>query len=360
VPLQRAAHHHAGAEGERARRGQLAAAVALRDLHRRRVGIAGVHRLGRAVDHLRVVGRHVHHVGLHGLDGDELRRRLDHGGAAVHRLHVGRGRIVLRRRGAGHAQLVVVLQAARLGRALAHDLDRVHHVGRVVVVGLPQRGGPRDVARQLVDDGAEGGERLHARVPRLLVGRIGQRAGLEVAVLAEPVVRGGDLLGVGGAGQDLRHQLVGVQRDGRDQLVELFGRRRRVGGGHRCGLGSGACARLRHRGRGHGGRRVGGRRRCTGRGGGLVAACENEGADAQRDRQQAGGEVVVCHRSSMRTPASCPELFQRRAATGDDTACAADATDCVGGAPPSLSAHSHTAGRPRATAGLTWSRRCTW
>ncbi len=347
MPLQRGAHDHAGSERERTGSRHLAAAVAPRHhLDRRCIGIAGIDRLRIAVDDLRVIGRHVHHVRLHGLDGDVLRRRLDHRGACVHGLHVRRGRVVLRRRGAGHAQLVVVLEAARLRCALAHDLDRVHHIGRVVVVGLPERLGPRDVAGHLVDDRAECGERLHARVPGLLVGCIGQRTGLEVAVLRKPFVRGGDLLGVGGTGQDLGHQLVGVERDGRDHLVELLGGGRRVGSLHR-GCGRGRC--LRHRGRGNGGCRVGGggSGRGSRRTGGLVAACEDEGADAQRDRQQSRseGEIFVIW-SSMRTPASCPELFQRCAAAGDDKACAVDATVCVGGAPSNLSAQNHTAGRP--------------
>lgn len=43
----------------------------------------------------------------------------------------------------------------------------------------------------------------------------------------------------------------------------------------------------------------------------------------------------------MVAPASCPELFQRNAAAGDDKACAVDATVCVGGAPSTLSAQNH-------------------
>ena len=50
--------------------------------------------------------------------------------------------------------------------------------------------------------------------------------------------------------------------------------------------------------------------------------------------------------SSMRTPASCPELLQRCPAAGDDRACAVDATVCVGSLPSSLSAQNHTARRP--------------
>ncbi|MNK44245.1 hypothetical protein D3C87_629720 [compost metagenome] len=290
VALQRRADDHAAAEGQRAHRGHLATAVAGLDHHRRRcIGIAGVDGHGRVVNDLRVVARHVHHVGLHGLDGDELLGRFDHQGARVHRLHVGRGRVVGRRRGARHAQLVVVLEAAGLRCALAHHLDRVHHVGRVVVVGLAQRGGPRDVAGHLVHHGPERGERLHARVPRLLVGGIGERAGLERGVLLQPAVGRGDLIGVGGAGQDLRDELVGVQRNRRDQLVELLGRRRRVGSRHRRGDGrwclGGRCF-------------SGGRWWC-----GLVAACNEQRCDAQRSHEAPLKEGAVgrgCH-------LACPE-----------------------------------------------------
>ncbi|MCY1218651.1 hypothetical protein D9M72_306000 [compost metagenome] len=292
VALQCRADDHAAAEGQCAHCGHLAAAVAGLDHHRRRcIGIAGVDGHGRVVHDLRVVARHVHHVGLHGLDGDELFGRFDHRGARVHGLHVGRGRVVGWRRGARHAQLVVVLEATGLRGALAHHLDRVHHVGRVVVVGLAQRGGPRDVAGHLVHHGPERGERLHARVPRLLVGGVGERAGLERGVLLQPAVGRGDLIGVGGTGQDLRDELVGVQRDGRDQLVELLGRGRRVGGRHRCGDGRGGWCL--------GGRCFsGGRWWC-----GLVAACNEQRCDAQRSHEAPLKEGAVgrgCH-------LACPE-----------------------------------------------------
>lgn len=104
VALQRRADDHAAAKGEGADGGHLAAAVAgLGWWGWRCIGIAGVDGHGHVVHHLRVVARHVHHVGLHRLDGDELFGRLDHHGARVRGLHVGRGRVVGRRRGARHA-----------------------------------------------------------------------------------------------------------------------------------------------------------------------------------------------------------------------------------------------------------------
>lgn len=250
MAFERGAHDHAEPEGERAGRRHLAAAVAGSHLDGRGIRVAGIHGHRLAVDPLRVVARHVHHVGLCGLDGDELRRRLDHGGAGIDRLQVCRRRVVLRCRGARDAQLVVVLESARRRCALAHDLDGVHHVGRIVVVGLAECLGPRDVAGHLVQHRAECGERLDARIPRLLVGRVSERTALERSVLREPAMRGGDLVRIGGAGQDLRHQLVGIQRDGSDELVELLGRRRRVG----CRCWSGRCGRRCRCGRGYNGR----------------------------------------------------------------------------------------------------------
>lgn len=284
MALECRGHDHAGTEGQHAGRGDLGAAVAAVDvdgLRWRCIGIAGVDRHGIAVDLLRVVARHVDHVGLRLLDGDELLRRLDDERARIGALRIGRGRVVGRCRGGGDLDLVVVLEPAGLGGALAHDLDRVHHVGRVVVVGLAQCLGPGQVAGHLVHHVAEGGQRLHARVPGLLVDGIGQRAGLERGVLLEPVLRGGDLLGIGGAGQHLRHELVGVQRDGRDHLVELLGRGWHIGHGH----GSRGC---RSCGGGYRSRCLW--RGCRGvlRGGrlGLVAAREHQCCGAQRERER--------------------------------------------------------------------------
>ena len=112
---------------------------------------------------------------------------------------------------------------------LAHDLDRVHHVVRVVVISLPQCSGPRKISGHLIEHALERSERLDARIPGLLLGGIGQWAGFERRVLRDPPVGRGDLVRIGRAGQYLRDELVRIERDGRDHLVELLGARRHVG-----------------------------------------------------------------------------------------------------------------------------------
>jgi ribosomal protein L15 len=48
--------------------------------------------------------------------------------------------------------------------------------------------------------------------------------GRSIALALQPAVGFGHLGGIGRAGQNLRHQGVGIKRDGRDQLIQLVGR----------------------------------------------------------------------------------------------------------------------------------------
>jgi len=135
---------------------------------------------------------------------------------------------------------------ARLLGAPPHGLDGVHHVLLVIHVGVAERRRPRQVPVHVREHSRELRERLDARVPRLRVDLPGQLLRVRTAVLLHPAIGLDDLLGIGGGGQDLRDQLVGVDGDRRDELLQLLRRRlrethvgrrdglvRRVGGGAR-------------------------------------------------------------------------------------------------------------------------------
>src|SRR5262249_7832153 len=63
---------------------------------------------------------------------------------------------------------------------------------------------------------------LQGRIPGLPLHRIFEVAALEVRVVLGPTGRHHDFERVGGGGQDLREQRVGIERDGRDQLLQLL------------------------------------------------------------------------------------------------------------------------------------------
>ncbi len=268
VMAHRRPHQHTDAERQRAGLHQR-----LRGIHRPLLDPARIHLHRRSVHHGRIVLRHIDHVGLGRFDDDGLCRRRYHGRAVIHHGIGGRPRHVGRfgrsRRGrVDHGrdpQVRGVFQVARLPGARAQQLDRVHHVGGVVDVGVTERRGPVDVAGHLVQHGGESGQRFDTDVPRLAGFGTLQRVAFQRWILAQPLVGGGDLLGIRGAGQHLAHQLVWKQRDRRHHLRQLLGGRRRV------------RRRLRGRGGSSGGS---GGLRCRGLAG-LVAASQHQQAQYQ-------------------------------------------------------------------------------
>ena len=118
------------------------------------------------------------------------------------------------------------LQIARLLGALAQHLDGLHHVLRLVVVGVAEVGGPLQVVVQHVENVGECGERLDARVPvGLRLGAGGNLIGRTVALRAhlfEPLVGDGHLRRIRGGGENLRQQRVGIERDGRQKLFQIL------------------------------------------------------------------------------------------------------------------------------------------
>ena len=89
--------------------------------------------------------------------------------------------------------------------------------------GPAQLRGPGQVAGHVVDHLRERHQRHEARLEARLLGGLLQLAALQGRVLLQPRAELADLARVAGAEQHLREQLVGIERDGRQQLVEVGG-----------------------------------------------------------------------------------------------------------------------------------------
>src|SRR5882724_3284583 len=152
----------------------------------------------RTIDRPRVVFGHVDDLGVCRLDHDRLALRGD--------VFLGR-----------------TLEVSSLLRSLAHDLDGVEHRLLLVHVCVAQRRRPGEVLVHACQHGGKLRDRLDARIPGLLIDRLGELLPLQIGVLLHPTVSFHDFGRVGGGGKDLRNQGVRIQRDGRHQLLQLLG-----------------------------------------------------------------------------------------------------------------------------------------
>jgi hypothetical protein len=105
--------------------------------------------------------------------------------------------------------------------------------------GVAEVGRPLDVVGQPLDHVREHGHRLDARVPVHLLHCVRQRLALQIRVLREPLLELDELEWVGRRGKDLRKKRVWIERNRRDERVELFVRNSRslLGRAHRWLLG---------------------------------------------------------------------------------------------------------------------------
>ena len=178
---------------------------------------------GAAEDDERIVDRDVVEIGVEGMDLDVA--------ALVDDIDIGVG---------GEVAVAVGLAA--------QALDGVHHVVALDEDGVAELAGPVGVAGHHVEHGREGQQREDAGVPGKVVGGNGGAEGIamEVAVLVGPLGGVRDFVPVGGCGEGLGEQRIGIERDAIDELVELLGRERR--GRWRAGL-LGHLLVIRRRGR---------------------------------------------------------------------------------------------------------------
>lgn len=99
---------------------------------------------------------------------------------------------------------------------MAQTLDGGHYIGGLVDVGLADRGGPVDLVGHHVDHRGIVSDGLDAHVPRLIVYAVG-------AIRANPAGRFVDVIHKSGGHEDLGKKRIGIERDGREKIVELFG-----------------------------------------------------------------------------------------------------------------------------------------
>ena len=158
---------------------------------------------GSAIDYPGIVGGHVNHVRLSRLNDDS--RALG-----------------------GDGLLGCVLEIAGAAGLLAHYLYGIRHILFLVVIGVTERGGPRDVFVHIAEDRGKCSEGLDAGIPVLLIHGLAESVALQIRMSLHPAVGFHDLFGEGGSGQDLGDQGVRVEGDRCDQLLQLLGRLLRV------------------------------------------------------------------------------------------------------------------------------------
>ena len=89
---------------------------------------------------------------------------------------------------------------------------------------------PVEISAHQLDNVRKARERLHRKIPVLIVDAGMVAFDDQRLVLVRPALRLDDLHGIGAHGQHLREQGVGIERDGRQQLFEFFAGERAVFG----------------------------------------------------------------------------------------------------------------------------------
>ncbi len=119
----------------------------------------------------------------------------------------------------GH--LIVRRERTRLLRLEAKALDRVRHFLRLIDDGVAEIAGPIEVVVQLLQHRRKAHHGFHRRVPVLRVRAGKVPVGGGGAVPLQPAMRLHDLQRIGGGRQQLGEQGVGIERDRRQQMLEL-------------------------------------------------------------------------------------------------------------------------------------------
>jgi hypothetical protein len=116
----------------------------------------------------------------------------------------------------------------------------VHDALGNVEVGVSKSGCPGQVCGHLLQHIRKLGEPLDACIPRLLIGRLHQLLAFEAGVLLYPLIGRRDLVRECRRGENLRQQIVREKGNRRDELIELVGSGRSVGGRWRLECATGA------------------------------------------------------------------------------------------------------------------------
>ena len=167
----------------------------------------------------RIVGRRIGAVRPLAIDRTRIDRdiddfrigRRDHDGA------VGAGAL------ARDGLFLAAGEVAGIGRPGAQALDRIGHVLLLGDHGVAHLLHPVEMVAHLHQHLGKGGQRLHAHVPALVLHGGDRRIALERRIGLRPARRIDDLERVARRHQRLRQQRVGIERDGRQHLVEFLG-----------------------------------------------------------------------------------------------------------------------------------------
>ena len=151
---------------------------------------------GRPVHDRRVVLRNVDHLRIRGHDLDDLLLLHDR---------------LLRRR----------LEGARLVGALAHALHGRHHLGLLAEERVAEILRPVEVLGHPAQQVGKVSEPGHARIPGLLRESVFQGLALQARIRLAPAIGLNQLERIGCGDQHLRDERIRVERDRRDQRVEI-------------------------------------------------------------------------------------------------------------------------------------------
>jgi hypothetical protein len=92
---------------------------------------------------------------------------------------------------------------------------------------VPQIRRPLDIAGHTLYDVWKLYQCLYARVPRLLCHGVCQRFALQILIVIHPLLKLNYFQRIGRSGESLRQKRIGVERDRRNQRVQLFRWKRR-------------------------------------------------------------------------------------------------------------------------------------
>lgn len=114
-----------------------------------------------------------------------------------------------------HRQLRRAVQLSSGLRLLAHRLHCIHYVLRLVEISIAQIRGPLNVLVHLCQNRRKRRQRLYARVPAVGICRGSNLICRSIALRLPPLISFRHLVRISGPGQNLRHQGIGIERDGR-------------------------------------------------------------------------------------------------------------------------------------------------
>jgi hypothetical protein len=101
-------------------------------------------------------------------------------------------------------------------------LDCIHHVGLLGQECVSQVCHPLNIARHPLYHVWIFYQGLDARIPRLLCHSVRQRFALQILIVVHPLLKLNHFQWIGRGGKRLRQERIGIQRDRRDERIQLL------------------------------------------------------------------------------------------------------------------------------------------